>query len=103
MSEEQEVPYDQTTSQAWHDTVESWNWRQLEKDQWRKSGTCPRCQHQMDIPYDASTVIFKMKKMQDQSADQAYGLCNCPMPHPNRPDGESGCGPAGYFSPPSIA
>jgi len=105
MTEQKDLAYDTMTTEAWLDEVEKWPWQKLDRDRWRKTGPCPRCNHTMDIPFDVSTMIFRghpNEDAEDEIDNEAYGRCNCAAQHPGRPDGESGCGPSGFFSPPKT-
>lgn len=100
----EQLPYDQTTTQAWLDEVNSWPWIQLGPKKWKKAGLCPRCKHEMYVPlYPVPVIITDAVAEADRFIVPAevYGECNCGHSHPNQPENETGCGPAGFFPTPT--
>lgn len=92
----EQVPYEETTPSDWDAVIDSWTWDPEPPDGkptgWRKSGQCPRCQHDISITLGHVVAIFPI------GARPAY--CNCSIAHLQ---GVEGCGARGLVSgPPAI-
>jgi hypothetical protein len=108
MVDPQNLPYDPETTPQWLKEVDSWPWESIGEDKWKKSGSCPRCHHLMDKVVTPVTILAKTLLAEGISVDRPLQLvpdrveveCNCVSPHKDRPEKESGCGPAGIFDGP---
>src|SRR5215213_11026608 len=114
MTDSNAVPYDTETTPEWLEELNNWPWTKRDDDNWQKVGRCPRCQHTMDrivgpgfvFPQDfIESVVLEdidlaMPLRTRRRPNRVLVRCNCTSPHEGRPDGRSGCGPAGKFDGP---
>jgi hypothetical protein len=96
-----EIRWDKNGSPAWRSKVNSWEWRRLDGKDWEKSGTCPRCDHEMAVRKQgaASTVAISEEALmaimlsaedaplftKSDEGVQFFARCDCAEKHPGRP------------------
>jgi hypothetical protein len=119
MPDDKPLPWNQADDADWTKQVGGWPWRSLGGGDWAKSGSCPRCQHDVHVSKVASVYLrldFErtpdLKLLLDADhgpimakADEGetfYARCNCGEAHPGRPaELKYGCGRSGYIDPPA--
>jgi hypothetical protein len=126
MPDDEDKAWELVREQAWHDTVESWPWRQLGGGAWGKSGPCPRCGTVMTLKDGVETVFLDEpegavleRMVQGETPAPAIGAielstgdweidgdrtffasCDCEEEHHGRPKRlTKGCGAWSYIYP----
>jgi hypothetical protein len=111
------IPWDRTPFPGWLQTVGSWPWKSFGDGEWEKSGSCPRCKHDMSVMQAGGVVFVESLEqahealladenagpfhLRSTSSANFYARCNCGEPHPGRPANlKRGCGQAGSIEPP---
>jgi hypothetical protein len=98
VNQESNKAWSMNTTEEWLATVEEWDWKGVEADFYRKTGTCPNCLHEMSKDLSKMNFQFGTPLITGVSI-----RCNCNQPHPGRPENvPDGCGFGGKgFSMPS--
>jgi hypothetical protein len=108
------LPWNSETPPGWRASVNAWRWHPTGGGDWAKSGSCPRCEHEITIQegtFEANAVEMSEDsrfalEVVPEAAEQAdetmtFARCNCGEPHSGRP-GElaHGCGQWANIDPP---
>jgi hypothetical protein len=101
--------WDMKTPESWVRAVDAASWQIIgipgEVDGYRKSMSCPRCGHSMEITKLGAVApgfpsLFASLVDQVEPSERTPGSCTCHGAHQGRPEGRDGCGQLAWIERP---